>query len=214
MNAIWARRNPAPPRAILSDHTVQCWGRNQDGQLGKGDSTTDVPLPAPVQNLGAVADLASGGYHNCALMPDHTVQCWGRNGRGQVGDGTDTSPVTQPHQVVGMTSAAALSLGGFHSCALLQDATVQCWGQSDFGQIGAPGLALSKVPLTRTASPARPRLRGVHHTCAVLSDGAVRCWIQRLRPAGDGTTTDSASPVQVQGIAIPDDRGGRRPTAR
>ena len=46
--------------------TVQCWGRNQDGQLGNGDSTTDVPLPAPVQGLGPVADFAAGGYHTCA----------------------------------------------------------------------------------------------------------------------------------------------------
>jgi alpha-tubulin suppressor-like RCC1 family protein len=191
--------------AILADHTVQCWGRNQDGQLGNGDSTTDVPLPAPVQGLGAVADLFAGGYHNCALMPDHTVACWGRNGRGQVGDGTDTTPVTQPHQVVGMNSAVALALGGYHSCALLQDASVQCWGQSDFGQIGAPGLALSKVPITvNGVAGATAVYASFHHSCARLSDGTVRCWgFNGFGQLGDGTTTDSASPVQVQGIVNP-----------
>src|SRR5215510_5771005 len=73
--------------AMMSGNTIQCWGRNQDGQLGNGDATTDTQLPAPVQNLGAVADLSTGSYHNCALMPDGTAKCWGRNVRGQVGDG-------------------------------------------------------------------------------------------------------------------------------
>jgi alpha-tubulin suppressor-like RCC1 family protein len=205
-NAIKAITGGFHTCAILSDRTVRCWGRNQDGQLGNGDSTTDVALPGgPVQNLGAVADLFGGGYHNCALMGDRTVQCWGRNGRGQVGDGTDTSPVTVPHQVSGMNSAVALSLGGYHSCALLQDASVQCWGQSDFGQIGAPGLALSKVPFTVAGiANATAIASGFRHTCALLSDGTIRCWGHNdFGQLGDGTTTDSASPVQVRGIVNP-----------
>ena len=190
--------------AILSDHTVQCWGRNQDGQLGNGDSTTDVPLPAPVIGLGPVADLIGGGYHNCALMADNSVRCWGRNSRGQIGDGTDTTPVTQPHIVSGLT-AAALSLGGYHSCALTPNATVQCWGESDFGQIGAPGLALSKVPLEVSGvSNAVSVGTGFRHSCATLADGSVKCWGQNTwGQLGDGTTTSSATPVVVQGIVAP-----------
>ena len=171
--------------AILADRTVQCWGRNQDGQIGNGDSTTDVTLPVPVGGLGPVQDLVGGGYHSCALMTDNSVRCWGRNGRGQVGDGTDTTPVTQPHTVVGLT-AAALSLGGYHSCALMANATVQCWGQSDYGQIGSPGLAFSKVPLEVAGlSNVVSVNSGFLHSCARLADGSVRCWgEQRLEPAG------------------------------
>src|SRR5678816_1980660 len=55
---------------LVGDGRIQCWGSNQDGQLGNGDSTTDVPLPAPVQGLGPVADFAGGGYHACAIMSD------------------------------------------------------------------------------------------------------------------------------------------------
>jgi alpha-tubulin suppressor-like RCC1 family protein len=191
--------------AILPDRTVKCWGRNQDGQLGNGDATTDMPLPGQVKNLGPIADLFAGGYHNCALMPDRTVQCWGRNGRGQVGDGTDSSPVTLPHQVSGMNSAVALSLGGYHSCALLLDATVQCWGENEFGQIGAPGLGLSTVPFTVNGiASATAITSGFRHSCALLSDGTIRCWGHNdFGQLGDGTTTDSASPVKVQGIVNP-----------
>ena len=194
--------------AILPDHTVQCWGRNQDGQLGNGDSTTDVPLPGPVLGLGPVADLVGGGYHNCALMADHSVQCWGRNARGQVGDGTDNSPITQPHVVAGLT-AATLSLGGYHSCALLPDATVQCWGQSDYGQIGSPG-PFSKVPVTVSGlSGVLAVNSGFRHSCATLADGTVRCWGQNdWGQLGDGTTTLSATPVVVQGITSPRQVGG------
>jgi alpha-tubulin suppressor-like RCC1 family protein len=188
--------------AILPDHTVQCWGRNQDGQLGNGDSTTDVPLPAPVQGLGPVADFAAGGYHACAIMNDLTVKCWGRNVRGQVGDGTTNSPVVQPHAVGGLSGVAALSLGTYHSCALLQDQTVQCWGQNDFGQIGAPGVAFSATPVAVNGITNAVSIgTGFLHTCALLADGTVRCWGHNdFGQLGDGTTTSSATPVQVQGI--------------
>jgi len=191
--------------AILSDRTVQCWGRNQDGQLGNGDATTDIALPAPVIGLGTVADFAAGGYHACGLMGDGTAKCWGRNVRGQVGDGTTNSPITQPHAVSGLTTAASLILGGYHSCALLRDATVQCWGTNDYGQIGAPGLAFSSTPVTVNGiTGALSVTGGFIHTCAALSDGTVRCWGQNnFGQLGNGTTTDSASPVQVQGIVNP-----------
>lgn len=189
--------------AILSDHTASCWGRNQDGQLGNGDATTDTSLPGPVQNLGPVGDLFAGGYHTCALFADGTAKCWGRNGRGQVGDGTDVSPVTTPHAVVNLSSAATLALGGYHSCALMRDGTVQCWGQSDHGQIGAPGLAFSGSPVTvQGISGATAVAGGALHTCAVLGNGTAWCWGQNDHgQLGDGTTNDSASPVQVQGLA-------------
>lgn len=189
--------------AMMPDNTIQCWGRNQDGQIGNGDSTTDVALPTPVIGLGAVADLAAGGYHNCALMPDHSVECWGRNGRGQVGDGTDVTPVTQPHLVSGLT-AASLSLGGYHSCALLANATAQCWGQSDYGQIGSAGT-FSDVPVTVAGLSNIVALNlGMLHSCATLSDGTVHCWGNNVwGQLGDGTTNSTSTPVTVQGIANP-----------
>jgi alpha-tubulin suppressor-like RCC1 family protein len=188
--------------AILADSTVQCWGRNQDGQIGNGDATTDVALPVPVGGLGPVVDLVGGGYHNCARKADNSVHCWGRNARGQVGDGTVNSPITEPHLVSGLTTATALSLGGYHSCALLADATVQCWGESDFGQIGTPGMPFSSVPVTVDAlSNVLSLGSGFRHTCARLADSTVRCWGQNdWGQLGDGTTTRSATPITVPGI--------------
>jgi alpha-tubulin suppressor-like RCC1 family protein len=189
--------------AMLADHTIQCWGRNQDGQIGNGDSTTDVTLPVAVSGLGPVADLSAGGYHNCALLTDGEVACWGRNSRGQIGDGTDVTPVTQPHLVGGLT-AAALSLGGYHSCALLADGSVQCWGQNDYGQVGSAGV-YSAVPVTVAGLANVTALTsGMQHTCATLADGSVRCWgNDTWGQLGDGTTTSTFTPVAVQGIVNP-----------
>ena len=192
--------------AIMPDHTAQCWGRNQDGQIGNGDSTTDVALPAPVLNLGPIADLIGGGYHNCALMGDGTAKCWGRNDRGQVGNGTDVGPITTPTQVSGLTTAAALSLGTYHSCALLQNASVQCWGQSDFGQAGVPPASgLATTPTTVAGiGPAVGVYTGFMHSCAILADGTTWCWGRNdFGQLGDGTTVSTATPVQARGIVSP-----------
>ncbi len=134
--------------AILSDRSMRCWGRNQDGQVGNGDNTTDVSVPHAVIGLeGPVSTATGGGYHTCALMPDATVRCWGRNVRGQLGDGTSNASSSTPVPVSGMTTAAAISGGGYHTCALLRDGTVQCWGDNDHGQLGNT-LPVSNVPVT------------------------------------------------------------------
>ena len=143
-------------------------------------------------------------------MPDHSVECWGRNGRGQVGDGTDTTPVTQPHLVSGLT-AASLSLGGYHSCALLQDATVQCWGQSDYGQIGSAGT-FSDVPVTVAGivQHRRARPRDAAYLRDPLGRNGALLGQQRLGPArrrhddfdvdaGDGPGHRQSAPESTPG---------------
>jgi hypothetical protein len=190
---------------VLSDHTVQCWGRNQDGQVGNGDSTTDTSLPAAaVVGLGSVAALAGGGYHNCALMPDSTVRCWGRNDDGQLGTGNRTR-ATSAVEVSGLR-AAAVSAGGYHTCALLLDGTVQCWGKNEWGQVGQPTTTGAFIVPTTVpgVSNAVAVTAGAFHTCAILADGSAQCWGRNeFGEVGDGTTTPSSAPVQVRGLASP-----------
>lgn len=188
--------------AILSDQSVKCWGRNQDGQVGNGDNTADVGSPQTVIGLGPVAALTGGGYHTCALMPDATVRCWGRNTRGQLGAGSSAFFSSTPVPVSGLTNAVAVSGGFYHTCALLQDGSVQCWGENDSGQIGNT-LAYSSVPITVSGiSNAVAISAGTYHSCALLSDGTMRCWGRNSNgQLGDGTTTNSSSPVAVSGLA-------------
>ena len=191
--------------AILSDRSMRCWGRNQDGQVGNGDNTTDVSVPHTVIGLGGpVSTAIAGGYHTCALMPDATVRCWGRNTRGQLGDGTNNFFSSTPVPVSGMTNAAAVSGGTWHTCALLRDGTVQCWGENDNGQIGNT-LSHSNVPVTVAGiSNAVAISTGTYHSCAVLTDGTTRCWGRNDDgQLGNGTTVNSSSPVQVSGLSGP-----------
>jgi alpha-tubulin suppressor-like RCC1 family protein len=76
--------------AVLDDGTVQCWGRNDFGQLGDG-SLTHRLSPVPVANLGTATSIAAGSFHTCAILSFGAVRCWGFNDSGQLGNGTGLS---------------------------------------------------------------------------------------------------------------------------
>src|SRR5437870_1241152 len=152
--------------------------------------------------------VAAGGYHSCALLGDGTVRCWGRNVDGQLGDGTVANPATGPPgsstpvQVSGITGAAAVIAGGYHTCALLADGTAWCWGRSDDGQLGngARASASTPVPVTNLTG-VTAMTAGFYHTCALLPNGPVWCWGRNDEgQLGDGTTLGRPAPVQVAGI--------------
>src|SRR5205807_9107416 len=74
--------------------------------------------------------LAAGQQHTCAVLDDGTVQCWGRNNYGQLGDGTLITRLT-PVPVSNLGTAISIAAGAFHTCALLSSGTVRCWGLND-----------------------------------------------------------------------------------
>jgi hypothetical protein len=137
-------------------------------------------------------------------MADATVRCWGRNTRGQLGDGSSNFSSSTPVPVWGLTNVAAVSGGGYHTCALTRDGTVQCWGENAQGQIGST-LGFSNVPVTvEGISNAVGISTGFLHSCAVLSDGTTKCWGHNISgQLGNGTTTNSSVPVQVGGLSGP-----------
>jgi len=195
--------------ALLGDHSMRCWGRNVDGQLGDG---TRAPLdcvpgscgsstPMRVVGITSADAITAGAYHTCALLSDRTVQCWGRNDDGQLGDGTWSSSST-PARVGGLTGVAAVSGGGYHTCALLGDGTVRCWGRNTEGQLGDGTTAGSLTPVQVVGITGAVAVSGGYeHTCALLGDGTVRCWGRNAEgQLGDGTRTGSSTPVRVVGI--------------
>jgi hypothetical protein len=133
--------------------TFACWGERYYGQLGLGgDDTADIPPYGAETRLSApVASLVAGTSHTCALLADGVVTCFGLNGKGQVGPGADTTAeeVRDPAVVSGF-AAKVVALGGGssaqHTCAILADGSVQCWGDDQAGQLGD---AVSVVDDTR-----------------------------------------------------------------
>jgi hypothetical protein len=97
-----------------------------------------------------------------------------------------------------LPKATAISAGGDHTCALLSDATVKCWGSNEGGQLG-DGTHTRR--LTAVAVRGLAGATSVSGSCALLADGTARCWgDNRFGQLGDGTTTSRSAPVAVQGL--------------
>ena len=187
---------------LLQDGALRCWGLNDSGQLGNG-TTTSSSTPVAVAGITGAAAVTGGGYHTCARFPDGTLECWGRNDAGQLGDPATTTDVSRvPVRVTGISTATAVTAGGFHTCALLQDGTVRCWGQNTFGQLGNGTILNSFAPVAVSGiTTAVAVSAGGWHTCALLQDGTVRCWGRNEDgQLGNGTIIPSLTPVAVSGI--------------
>src|SRR4029078_12169739 len=109
------------------------------------------PTPVQVQGLsGPVVALSCSIGYSLALKADGTVWGWGGNGKGQLGDGTFTTPRLVPQRVgqaVGLSSNRQISAGWEHALALRSDGTVWAWGKNDYGQIGDGTLANQPTPV-------------------------------------------------------------------
>ncbi len=151
---------------------------------------------------GYAKTVAAGSTHTCALRADGTVQCWGSNGQGQLGNGTfNNSPV--PMTVTGLSGVQALAAGDGHTCALRADGTVQCWGNNIHGQLGNGTYNTSPTPMTvPELSGVQAVTAGAGHTCALRADGTVQCWGNNIYgQLGNGTFINSSTPVTVPGLS-------------
>jgi alpha-tubulin suppressor-like RCC1 family protein len=192
--------------ALLDNAEVRCWGANDVGQLGLGDTDSRGDEPGelgdrlPAVSLGAglaPSAIVAGTGHTCAMLSGGRIKCWGRNESGQLGLGDRESRGVAPDQLgdelpfVDLGAgrhAVAVAAGGFQSCALLDDASIKCWGANDAGQLGlgdteargdAPGEmgdALPRVMLGTARHPVAIAVSAAAHACALLEDGSVTCW--------------------------------------
>jgi alpha-tubulin suppressor-like RCC1 family protein len=141
--------------ALLDDDTVKCWGRNDYGQLGLGDTVNrgvtveQMGDALPVVPLGEAAQAVSAGvHHTCALLRSGAVKCWGLNDAGQLGQGTAENLGDAANELANMPAirlgsgrtAIAIDVG-VHSCALLDDGAVKCWGSNANGELGQGDVA-------------------------------------------------------------------------
>lgn len=190
--------------ALLATGQVKCWGDNTSGQLGVSGThgstsgTMGTNLPAIDFGSGRTAKAISAGrQHACAILDDNTVKCWGDNTYGQLGTGDTISvvyPVISTNPVVDLgtgRTAKAIAAGAYHTCAILDDGSLKCWGYNVMGQLGTDstsnlgdgsgemGDALLPINLGtgRTAQAIAASKRSDRdYTCAVLDNGTLKCW--------------------------------------
>lgn len=137
---------------LAASGAVQCWGSNYFGQLGTGVGGQHLEAQTVVGLASGAQAISAGTDHACAVTATGGVKCWGRNAHGELGDGTTVDRPT-PVDVVGLDGGVqAVSTGAHHTCALLQDGTIQCWGANDQGQLGIPP---TWTPTPVTGTPTR-----------------------------------------------------------
>jgi cysteine-rich repeat protein len=192
--------------ALLDDESVKCWGWNYRGQLGQGDTKNQGDQPNEmgpglgVVNLGGgvqVSAIYAASYHTCAVLKGGgSMKCWGYNSDGELSQGDAITRGDNPGEMGNAlapvsfgagTTAVAIVGGEGHSCAVLSDGNVKCWGWNHEGQLGlgdiesrgdSPNETVDKLPAVSLGAGLKAVAisAGDHSTCAVLSDGGIKCW--------------------------------------
>ncbi len=216
--------------AVLRNGHVRCWGHNDDGQLGYGNRERigDVRTPSSAGDVdvgGLVRELAAGAFHNCVLLTSGGVRCWGYAGVGSLGlpglgngdyIGDDELPASVGLVDVG-GEVVQLTAGELHTCALLANGHVRCWGAGSNGRTGHASLLDTGEHETPASTgdvdvggTVQQVSAGSDHTCALLSNGAVRCWgdngtgalgYGHTRDIGDDEVPAAAGDVPLGGTA-------------
>jgi len=131
--------------ALSSMGSLSCWGSNFWGQLGNG---TMADSRTPVGVAGFYRAVAASEHNTCATTGNGAIKCWGLNHEGELGNGT-TEDSLAPVDVAALIGMAVkqVVIGAYHSCALLTNASVKCWGFNDVGQLGNGTTIGSLVPV-------------------------------------------------------------------
>ncbi|MFK7871822.1 MAG: hypothetical protein AB8C84_01445 [Oligoflexales bacterium] len=192
--------------AVLDNGIVKCWGTEYLGQLGNesnsvsiGNSPGEMGDSLASVNLGTArtaVDIASGLQHHCAILDNGKVKCWGRNNAGQlgigstnnIGDGAGEMGDSLAYAELGTGRTATKIVAGFlHTCAVLDNSDMKCWGYGPHGAVGQEidsqtgdaasemGDNLAAIDLGTGRTPVSISAGG-YNTCAILDNADLKCW--------------------------------------
>ncbi len=190
---------------LTTTNRVKCWGTNESGALGigdamnRGDASGEMGDALPFVDLGTgrtAVELALGSHVTCALLTTHAVFCWGRNDFGQLGIGS-TDPIGDNLGEMGTAlqlvnlgtgrTAISIAASAYGICAILDNATIKCWGDNRVGQLGTGDTAnrgdqsgemgdnLLALPFASNLTPVE-LATSAYSACARFDNGNVRCW--------------------------------------
>lgn len=177
--------------ALSASGAVECWGRNQFGELGDG-TLVDRPAPAPVLGLPPVAEIAVGCAHACARTGSGEVWCWGGGGLGEIGDGAQAGHRSTPVRVPDL-NASSIDASGSSNCARSATGEIRCWGSMVW-----PDGSFDVAPSPRVLGPAASShvlTSRSTRACALDGRGGVACWGHREQRGNDTPPFEGPTPV-------------------
>lgn len=126
--------------AVTTADNAVCWGRGRYGKLGIGTADAlgvieNLRTPRQINGNISFASLATGVFQTCGISTDSKAYCWGRNGSGQLGDGT-TDMRTEPVAVSANVEFKELTIGVDHACGVSSGDEIYCWGNGSAGKLG------------------------------------------------------------------------------
>ena len=177
----WARTVHANPDgrffcAVTVAGKVACWGRNDQGQIGNGNTGTNALTATPVTLPADVTMVAVGADHACALQTDGKVYCWGDNVYGQLGDGK-TADSNVPVLASEIADAVSIAAGGDFTCWVTKAATAKCVGYGALGRLGHGSSSNSTTAVDVKDLKDVRRISSLYYnSCALKQDRTVWCW--------------------------------------
>jgi alpha-tubulin suppressor-like RCC1 family protein len=201
--------------ARTTNGQARCWGSGEYGELGNDSGASNV-RPVVVRAatgsgpLSGVRRISASYYHSCAVLGNNQARCWGYNGYGELGDGTEDDRnrpvvVRNAGDTGPLAGVTYLDTGAYHSCALITGGQVRCWGENDYDEVGngiesGPNVLLPTAVRNRLDTGNLAGVRNLqatdYHTCVTLNNGEARCWgYDSYGALGNGGTDQSPLPV-------------------
>jgi alpha-tubulin suppressor-like RCC1 family protein len=216
---------------ILDDSSIKCWGENDQGQLGLGNTTDSLNASVVDMGSGITAKaITAGESHTCAILNNSAIKCWGRANEGQmglykfninIGSGSNQMGTTGLDDLTKLgtgQTAVAIAAGKNHNCAILDNSSIKCWGANTSGQLGI-GDTVNRgqtqdgsdqmgdnLPVVDLGSgrTARGIIAGDNQTCAILDNASIKCWGENTSgQLGLGNTTNQGVNSNEMGDNLP-----------
>ncbi|HEX7122208.1 MAG TPA: Ig-like domain-containing protein [Gemmatimonadaceae bacterium] len=176
---------------IASGGIAWCWGLNgAEGRIGDPNMGSNAyrAVPYRVSETIRFKMLSTSGRHTCGVATDNRAYCWGYNGWGGLGSGTNIPSSPTPIPVAGGILFKSVTAGADHSCGISTADKAYCWGHADWRQLGdgSSGYTLSPVAVALNES-VKAIEAGPGFTCAITMAGAAYCWgANSIGQIGDG----------------------------
>lgn len=189
--------------AITIAGVLKCWGNNENGALGVGD-TDNRYTPTAIVGGESYVSVALGDHQSCGITQAGKLKCWGFHFAGQLGPSTtsDTSISTSPIDANPANDYISVATGFNYTCGVTSTGALACWGSNSSGQLGN-NTTVDSAPNTSVSVGllyAKVFASG-HHTCAITTAGLLKCWGENgNNQLGNGTGLSTSTPTLIDSI--------------